>query len=287
MDQRTIDELIRVAALNDAPPDITLVVQQTEYDLALAIREAVRADDRIRYLTDFECVQFAISSVHNEPMESLCERVYQMQCFKDEYKLNDSSQQGRQLIEDFTLQHPGFLLAVEYLETSRNYISVRDLAAFDPCIIKTAEQWRIFLGGFFYVLQSLNPNIMSMRHGMSSMTECLGASFANYDSHVYDRLLHELLRSYPKNSRESFFLNSNSVANFLLSLWKPFLPEKVVRGFQLGHKVDGHEGESIRQLYQQPSPEASRQKLIHKANVFLHLRYYNQTIFSLDHCIRV
>lgn len=265
--------------------DSTMFLSHAEYDLAVAIRLAVEGDARLTNLTDMEYVQYALTCAE-ETMEGILGRVYTMQAFRHEYNILDTVADGIQLFNDFTLQHPGMILTVDYLQSTQNYIVVRDLAAWYPARPKTQAELRILMGGSYYIFQCKNPNFTAIRNGMTSMNECMDATTENFSYEGMERLFHELIRPYPKNQREAFFLNSPEICNMIYSLWKRYLPEKITRAFQMGHQVQGMEGHRIDELYKTPTQEIARKKVVLRVYDFLQLRYHNQATFSLANCVR-
>jgi CRAL/TRIO domain len=287
MDEAVASALIeQVAALIAAIPvlDSTMFLSHAEHALAVAIRRAVEADDRLINLTDMEYGQYALTCA-DESMECICERVYTMQAFRREYGILDTVDDGTHLFHEFTLQHPGVILTVDYLHSTQNYIVVRDLAAWYPKRAKTLTEVRIMMGGEYYLFQCRNAHFMAIRNGMTSMNECRDATMENISFEGMERILHELIRPYPKNQRETFFLNSPECCNLLYGLLKRFLPEKITKSFQMGHQIQGMEYQRIDGLYKTPTPEIARQKVVLRVYDILQLRHRNQKTFSLENCV--
>ncbi|CAB9515744.1 expressed unknown protein [Seminavis robusta] len=259
---------------------LTMLLTEEERNRALEIKAAVEADDRIRNLSDFEYVHYALTRKSpEETMESLTHRVYMMQCFREEYRIQDTFEEGLELIHQYTQQQPGLVIDVQLLASSYNYLSVEDFAKFNPRAVKTHEDYRIFTGGSFYMLQARQPNFAAIREGMPSMVECEGASFANFDSHVTERYQHEFFLHYPYKMKEVFLLNSPTVVNVFFALIKRFLSEETAKAFHLGHQVEGLEGQRIDTFYNTPT-----RNMIRKVLEALQIRYKNQEEFSLAQC---
>jgi CRAL/TRIO domain len=267
--------------------DTTMFLSHAEYDLAVAIRQAVEANEHLTNLTDMEYVQYALTVVSaQETMDSILERIYMMQAFRREYNIQDTAADGIQLFNDLTLQHPGWILTIDYVASTQNYIAIRDLAAFYPSRPKTPVELRIMMGGMYYIFECMNPNFTAIRNGMSSMNECMDVTMENFSYEAMEKLLHELIRPYPKNQRGTFFLNSPEMINVFFSMYKRFLTEKITKTFQMGHQVEGMEGRRIDELYKIPTPEIAREKVVLRVYDFLQLRYLNRATFSLANCVK-
>ncbi len=273
--------------MNVANGATMMTLSRAEKARSLQIKAAVEADSRLHSLTDFEYVQYALTCA-NEDLAQICERVYLMQAFKEEYQIVDEAVQGIHIFYELLQLLPGYMLAIEYLPSTRNYIKITDMAAIDPSRVKTHEQFRVFLGGLFYTFRCLNPTFEAMRTGISSMLECQGASLEQFNYAFVEKAAVELLHAYPKNVKEVFFLNSSTVANLVYACIKRFLPQRIQKVFKLGHKTDGmHEGDRLDSLYLTPTPEHAQERMVRQVLNLLALRYQNQQDFSLDKvCLR-
>jgi CRAL/TRIO domain len=263
-----------------ASEDTTMHLTQAEVDRARQIKAAVEAREGCRNLSDFEYVQYCLTSPH-ESIESTCQRVWVMQEFRNEYRIQETPEEGLELFHQFTLQQPGLIMSIDYLESTQNYMTVDDFACYFPSVLKTHEHFRVFFGAFYYLWNAMMPNFTAMRVGISTMTECMGASFDNFDIKVNDKFLHELFKPYPKKHKDGYWLNSPSMATMVVAFFKPYLPKETVEAFHLGHRIDGFEGR-LDELYKQPTPEVARQVMIHKFLCLLRMRQARQDSFSLS-----
>ncbi|CAB9531370.1 expressed unknown protein [Seminavis robusta] len=269
-------------ASHHAPAQNELMeISQAELDRAMEIKAVFAQDERLREMpSDFMCVQYALCT-GDESLEILCDRAYLVQCFKEEYKIANTVEEGIDLFHQYTLLQPGNFLAMEYLPDEKNYFIIVDAAAFFPSAIKTDDQVRTWIGSTFYWWQATLPDFQAIRNGWTQMFECMGASFDNFDAALTERAK-DLMKAYPKNQRVLYFLNSPTVVNIFWALWKRGLPEREAKSFVLGHSIPGWEGERIDSLYKQPTEEAAREKMILNVYDFLQLRMKNEREFSLD-----
>ena len=263
------------------PPttDTTMMLLTEEIVRARAIRAAAN-EHNLKALSDFEYVQYAICTP-DESIEKVVERMTMMQAFREEYKIQDTVEEGVQVINQLTLDQPGMFLSIEQLAASQNYAVVLDAAAFLPARIQTPEQYRTFLAAFYYCFQLKNCQFQAMRNGASSLVECMGTTTENLDPTFLERFQHELYRWYPKLRRETFLLNSPSVVNCAYGLFKRYMSPNHKKTLRLGYQILGYEGQRIDSLYKMPTAEAGRQNLLSSVNRFLHTRYHNQSEFRL------
>ena len=172
-----LDDL--VASLRESgSDDPTMKLTRAEKARALEIREACDADDRIKStISDFEIAQYAVTAEPGETMESICQRIFLLQCFKEEYGITDDEVEGIELFIELTKLQPGVYLSVEYVKSSENHILIMDYAMFFPASLKSSDhQMRVYLASHYYIFNCLNPEFRSMRNGISLLTECMDSS---------------------------------------------------------------------------------------------------------------
>jgi CRAL/TRIO domain len=261
----------------------TMALSQEEIDRAMEIKTAIVSDPNLDNLSDYEYVQYALAlPASEEPMATVMEYAYAMQCFRQEYRITDTLEQGSELFRASLRQHPGFFLAIEYVSNPGNFIAIDDVAAFDPKVLSGYEQRRIGMGGFYYRYQCVSSTFQAIRSGVAIMVECDGCSFSNFDAKVNEQFMVEFFRCYPKRHKEVLFLNSPTIINVAYSLWKKYMNNNMKTAFRLGYQIEGMEGQRIDALFTTPSPAIARQHMVQKVEQFLQLRYRNQKAFSLD-----
>lgn len=195
-----------------------------EVDRARTIKLAVDKDERLRPLSDFEYVQWALTLNSDAPMEEICQRVYMMQCFKEAYALEDTVEEAAHILTQFSIQmQPGALLSFDYLPASQNYCLVNDVAHFFPARIQTDEDFRIYLGFNFYMFQAGFPTFAAQRAGLTVILECMDATIEdNFDHRQQERFMEEFMMYYPKRDKEYYFINSPMVSSrdILVQFWQ-------------------------------------------------------------------
>lgn len=264
------------------PVDTTMLLQPDEMSRAVEIKLAAAERPDLKPLSDFEYVHYAICT-SGESMEEVLYRMEMMQAFKEEYGIQDTVQQGIEMMDQLTrVDQPGFLVSMEYLPSSQNFLSVTAWCNLIPGRCKTDEQWRVFIGSMYYKYQAKFNQFLSIRNGSTSMVECMDTTMEkNCDIRFYERFMHELFRFYPVNPKEMFFINSNSGVNFVMGMWQKWMRPDMRSSVQLGHQIRGLEGQRVDVLYKTPSEEVARQHMLTRVASFLNNRYQNERTFSL------
>lgn len=253
-----------------------------EAALAWQLKRDVESNQELTALSDFEYAQYAICAIaHGESTEETLQRMAMLQAFKREYGLNDTAQQGLEMLEAWTLQHPGMLLSIEKLASSQNYVGVLDWGAFYPSRLVTHEDFRTLLGGLYYMFEALNCQLQSIRSGYSMLVECMDVTTDHHDVRLFDRLAQEFLRWYPRIRKEIFLQNAPGVVLFAINTLKKHLPQ-THRAIQLGQQVPGLEGYRLDQIYATPSKDQARIRMLIKAYSFLSIRYNSRKGFVLS-----
>lgn len=259
------------------------ILTQDELERALELKSAAEKETSLENLSDFEYVQYAIAhpTAEGTSVETLLQHMHAMQCFRQEYKITDTAQEGLDLYQESTLQHPGLFLAVEYLSDSGNFITIDDWAGFFPAQIRSNKNRRILMASLYYRYQVVCATFLAIRQGIAAMAECEGCGFHNLDANFHEAVMYELFQCYPKRHKEILFLNSPTVINVAHSLWKKYMTQDMKNAFRLGYQIQGMEGRRIDELFKMPTPEAARQTMLSNVKSFLELRYDNQKNFVL------
>lgn len=274
-------ELVNQATTRE-PVDTTMLLQPDEMTRALEIKAAAANRPDLKALSDFEYVHYAICTA-GESMEEVMCRMEMMQAFRDEYGINDTVEQAIQMMDQLTrVDQPGFLVSLEYLPSSQNFLSVTAWSNLQPGRCQTDEQWRVFIGCMYYKYQAKFNQFLSIRNGSTSMVECMDTTMEkNFDIRFYERFMHELFRFYPVHPKEMFFINSNSGVNFVMGMWQKWMRPGLRSSVQLGHQIKGLEGQRVDVLYKTPTEEIARQQLLSRVANFLTNRYRHEQTFRL------
>ena len=146
-----------------------------EIEWAWAIKEALLQQEEVRMVSDYEIAQVALVSLGLEDLESVLERLLVLQCLREEYNLNETPDEAVELVRRMTCQQqPGHILAFDLAPDSRSYVGVFDFAKIKPTAVKDPEDWRIYLGGYYYLLSAACANLTNVRDGFLTIIECEG-----------------------------------------------------------------------------------------------------------------
>ena len=204
-----------------------------------------------------------------------------MQAFREKYHVHDTAEEGRRVIGRLTEEHPGFLLAIIYLEADQSYISILDLEAFVSSHMNNAEQFRTFIVALYYILQYNQNHFRAIRTGTSVMAECLGVDSDTFDGDFLTTTMQELYLPYPQRNKDIYLLNCPGVINAFLALWKRHLPANIKKALRVGCQIRGLEGFKIDLFYKLPTPEIVRLTLLTEASKLLETRYDYRSRFRL------
>lgn len=262
--------------------DEKMQLKQSEYDRALEIKANVEAAIHLHNLMDFDYVLYAIAAT-GETMEQIMARIYTIQCFREHYGIQETPEEGMDLLYQFLgIQQPYLLLDMEYLEKDQSFFAVVDMAQFQPSRVKTRADHRVYLGGAYYMWHCQFPEFRCARIGMTVLTECMDTTLDNFDMKLNRRALHELMKCYPKVDKATYFIHSPLIPSMMYSMWKDLLPAKVRDAFHLDFSIKGLEDTRIDALYKQPTAEEAQARLILKIRQYLQDRYRNRENFRLD-----
>ncbi|CAB9504841.1 expressed unknown protein [Seminavis robusta] len=280
MDREEVAQSLNV--IKSKPVDPLMLLSEQELARAVDIKASVEADARLQNRSDFEYVQYALTAELEESLEQVLERIYLMQCFRQEYKIHDNAKEGAEVVHKLSLLCPGVWLAVEHVSQQQNYMLVLDFAKLLPKEqIKTDDDLRTYLAALYYLQNSVLPNFVAIREGWTIMCECEGAGFGSFDAEFFDKIMHHLFKAYPKNQKDVFILNSPSVVSLWWGLWKRILTKEQQERHHLGHQIQGFEGRRIDELYKIPTAEDGRQRMINNVYQYLQLRKRKEAEFSL------
>ena len=179
---------------------MTLTPEETAR--AIEVKDMVESLDHINNLTDMEYAQFALTSKPDTCVDKIVDCIYKLQCFREEYRIQDTIEEGAQLMRELMLSQPGYILSVDFAPKFRTYIYVFDFAAFDPSKIKSRHEWKVFMGGTFYIFKCLTTNLQAIREGVVFITECDGMQSGNFDWQLEEKFMHELMHNFPFRYKE-------------------------------------------------------------------------------------
>lgn len=265
-----------------AKEELTMALTVAEINRAWEIKVAAHSRGDLKPLSDFAYVQYAICTL-DEPMEVVLQRMAMMQAFREEFNIQDTMEDAMKTLHQHTIDNAGFLIAFEYLRSSQNFLSVEVWPKLFPeRISRTSETYRTWIAAMYYKFQAKSCQFRAIRNGPSQIGECLGTNMIeNCQLEFFENYMHRFSRWYPRKQHEFFFLNSPACVNYVLSGIKKFLNPQITKKILLGEQIVGFEGRSIEDLYNTPTPEMARQRVLQVIHQYLQLRWDNEEAFQL------
>lgn len=252
-----------------------MIITYEERELALDIKEAIKADPEISNLSDFMYAHLAL--VVKDNVAEALRRAEQLQGFREEYGILDNAKEGNACFKKFVQQHPRQLLNFSF--NSGRYILIHDMVEFDSTCIKTHDQMQIFMTGSYYLLQALVPDLEAIRRGPMALVECEGFSFSKKKSFkVFETMFSELMSVYPTWGEIKHF-NSPVFFNIMASMLRRFLPLEMKDKFHTGCQFEGGRLDTV---YLMPTADIATDRIRIALAEALRIRYLSQTTFSLD-----
>lgn len=181
----------------------TMALTRAERDRALQIKAEVEASDHLDNLSDFEYAHYALS-LGSEPMDKIFSRIYKMQCFRREYQINDTVEEGVCLMRELMLKQPGYILSVDFSPKYGTYIIILDMAVVDPSRFNTTiEELRVMMAGHYYLIKCVTANFQAIREGVVCISECDGMGSKNFDWQLTEKFSHEFMNNMPYRQKET------------------------------------------------------------------------------------
>jgi CRAL/TRIO domain len=275
--------------------DPTMTITTPELERSRKVQEAVASHKNLvdlqhrqhlkgrkaAKLTAFDFAQQSIVASGEETAEDIADRLYKLQCFRDEYRIQDTAEEGVSLINQLMEIMPGYLLSVDFAPRYGSYIFVWDFAAFYPAKVKEEKDLRILLGALYYICHCLSTDLKAVRSGVVFITECQGMSSENWDMRLEEQMQAELFCHYPIKHKECLWLNTPTIANIAYALMKPLVRRDFLASWRMGCKLDGYEGR-IDSLFKMPSPAIAQEQLLKRVEGFLTERARNVRNFELS-----
>ena len=164
------------------PPDDPrrMLITAEERRIALALKRAVANNpDLVDNITDFMYAQCAI--VDGDNLEKSMERLYSLQCFRQEYKIDDSAEQGVDLFRSCVKLIPHYHLSVTYHQSRGIYVMIYDNAGFFSRKVESSDEtMRQWLGSSYYTELLINPDLEAVRRGSIVIVECSGYGMSDF-----------------------------------------------------------------------------------------------------------
>ncbi|CAB9526576.1 expressed unknown protein [Seminavis robusta] len=254
-----------------APPDKMSLTQQ-ELDWCLALKQAVLEDDELEERPDLDYAHCALMARGN--LSEALHRFRSLQEFRSEYQIHDDDPlEAWELLQQFFEQQPWFILDVNVGDET---VFVQDFSRLDPKAVDLPRDWRVFMGGFYYLLRILQPNIDIMRKGIVVIAELANMGWKNFDIEFMNRHHYHLMAFYPIQIKEVTFMHASTIGSMLHSMLKRLRGNR--DEILVGCQFEQWEGEWS-DMFKTPSPELAQQRLNDKIKRYLVHQYHNNITF--------
>ncbi|CAB9503119.1 expressed unknown protein [Seminavis robusta] len=258
----------------DSPGRMNL--SEEERNLAINIKEAIAAAPDVDSVSDFMCVQLAL--IDGDNTDAAIERVHHLQCFREEYGILDSAQDGVKCFGDYMKLFPGFHLCFSYYHDSGSYVMIYDNTKFEVREVRSPERIHAWLGGSYYTCTIFCPDFEAIRNGTVLVVECEGYDWkTDMDFKSLKKVWSEVATVYPVCFDKVKYFNASSTMNVVVSMLKPFLPKHLRNNIEFGCQFE----QRLDALYLVPSMEEANQRLLARVDATLQRRYENERTFRL------
>ena len=247
-------------------------------ELKAATIAAAKESDHLKEISDFEYAHYALYT--RGDVEQALERIEMMQHFREEYKINDTPEEGMEILLRFTReQQPWFMVSIDYSSTQGHFIYVYDYARLNPGVVKYPEDWRIFLGGMYYIYQLSQCNFMACREGIVHICECDSMSNNNFNGEFMMQNWHHLMAHYPIVQKECSWLHTPLEGNLQHAFYKRLMGP-MANIIRVGCHFDGYDGR-IDEMFKTPTEAIAEQRLLTRYLCYLRVRYHHQASYRL------
>lgn len=264
------------------PASERMMLSNEERRRAKAVKNLLGAC-HITGLSDLECVQLATIHFKRPEMKpaEVEDVARKLVAFKARYKIRDTTQDGIFFLSLFQKILPNYLMDVSYLPSEERYTLSFDYAKLLPGNVKEDDDYRIFMGGAYYIAVAVQSNISAIRNGVLELSECEGMGMANLDFAFEEKFCREFFLVYPVEIRETNWVHPPKAAIMLFGIFKRILPGTLTDGYKLMNSFEGYEGR-IDKLFTTPTPEVAQQALLKRIEIYLTERFHQQQTFSLE-----
>lgn len=286
-DDDAIDQLLAA----DSPHlDGTMRISPQERDWALAIKQAVEDHKDLKELTDMEYAHYAIICEGN--LRNALKRISSMQDFREAYNVDNSVEQGFEMLAALMEQHPGYVLCIDVDSVTMEGLHVIDPGNCDPLIALSVDStkgadhnWKVLVLGSYYLFYAVQPVLTTVRAGNYTIADFSAVSWTILNMEFQSRLAGELLSNYPIKFSKFLAFNTGFVTNICWSVLKKIYPPAITGVLQLGCRVplvgDQEVPLKLEETYLQPSMKTAYERLLLRAKDLLSLRRKNEEFFRL------
>ena len=254
-----------------------MALTEQERNWALDIRDAIEMVPEIDTVSDFMCLQLALTERDN--IQNAIERVQGLQTFQEEYSIASSLQDGIQALEDLVELFPELYLSFSYSYDEQSYVLLYDATKWNAALLQSPDALNKQLKASYYMNLVFNPDAAASRNGLILIAECEGFDWKKNLVVTYLRKLHEeLLNFYPQTYRQIKYFHTGVFVNTIVSMMRRFLPRDIHSKIQTGCQLEGR----LNTFYHVPSIEAANATLLERMKENLKKHFENVASFKLD-----
>ena len=285
---RISDEILDIS-----DPRRMLRLTRDEYRMAVRIKEAVRVSgtsqgypEEIHPVSDFLYAQMSL--MEGISLEDALERLYKLQCFRQEYGVRDTAEEGTKALAAYMKLMPQFNLGFTFQSEIGQYVIIYDNKRFLIDNVKKGEtQMQQWMRGVYYSASMISPDLEAVRRGTVLVVECEGYDWkANIDIHCLRRVWEEVGGVYPCKITKIKHFHNNVAMTLLTSMMRPLCPKHLQQKLEFGCQyTGGNDSNSLPQrldeLYLVPTVEAANERFLQRVQDALSRRYANEQAFKL------
>ena len=184
-----------------------MAITSNHRNLAVLIKDTIEADPEIDNLPDFWYAQLAL--VNGDDVDAALEQAASMQYLREEYGIRDTMTDAKKVIWDFLHLYEDWLQSFCYIPNLDSMFVVIDLAACDGKAYDRPNGWKTALAGQYYLRQAVNPDLVCVQNGASTIFECRGFEWAKTGGiSAWIRMSKEVFGPYPQLTRNMTFYHT-------------------------------------------------------------------------------
>jgi hypothetical protein len=234
-------------------------------------------------------------------LDDAIQRAFGLQEFQHEYAIMDNLQDGQRQMHRLIELYPLDLLSFSYCHDKGAYILIRDVAKYDSTAMTTASQVNSYMAAAYYLHTTMRPDTAAIRRGCIILMEWYVLFYENCDSglvfkmeltlflvsagmewskkqdfKIVRNMFCQLFMLYPFDLEVKQY-HTGVVQNIMMSMLKPFMPDRFRKTFTTGLSFEG----TLDTYYMVPDVATSNQRLLARLTETLKRHYENEKAFSL------
>ncbi|CAB9505568.1 expressed unknown protein [Seminavis robusta] len=263
----------------------TMLLTQEEQRWALQLKESMVNRPDLDEENDMWLAQYAI--VTEGDISNALKRIARIQAFQKQYGVNNSVEQGVQMLSKLFQLMPGSILCLDVDPMKNEGLHIMDNGKQDHMAAMASERnWRICLVGFYYYFLVCQPTLATIRNGQHTMADFVDFTWNNFRMEFFYQFNLEFGELYPHRFSGFLAFNTGTLANLMFALVKHVYSKALMSKVQLGcHIPLGEEDEvprSLSEIYLQPSLEEANKRMLVRARELFTLRARNEANFRLQ-----